>query len=375
MSIRLKNLWIIHLLGWLLFLMLPLTIMSREPDRGVQVALLTSVSFWSFFLIYLIAFYANTFFFFPKIFLKKHFGTYVAIFVCGFLLVFYTQPFENMIFKKYHNRQDMQSEREQEMFDRPPGPGGDFEGEMPPPRPGRGGPRNSPAVDFVSLVLFVVVWVAGMATKMSEQWRLSEKRAILSEADKAQAELSFFKAQINPHFLFNTLNNIYAMAVSQSENTAPSIMKLSRMMRYITEEATEDFVPLADEVACLENYIDLQKLRLNGKTKVTFTHDGDFEDIKIAPLILMTFVENAFKYGVSNRFENEIAIRLKTRDEGILFTCMNQIFEPATENERQGIGIANTRKRLEFLYTGQYELGITHERDRFMVRLRLSDKS
>jgi len=235
----------------------------------------------------------------------------------------------------------------------------------------RNGHQTKTPVDFVSLVLFVVVWVAAMATKISEQWRISEQRAILSEADKAQAELSFFKAQINPHFLFNTLNNIYALAVSHHENTAPSILKLSEMMRYITEEATEDFVPIEDEIACLENYVDLQKLRLNAKTKVEFECKGDFSNIKIPPLILMTFVENAFKYGVSNRFENMIEIRLNAFEKTVLFLCNNQIFEGNNDQERKGIGIENTKKRLDFLYADGYNLEIDQKEKTFEVHLEL----
>lgn len=219
--------------------------------------------------------------------------------------------------------------------------------------------------------MFVVVWAVALATRISEQWRLSEKRVILSEADKAQAELSFFKAQINPHFLFNTLNNIYSLAISNSEHTAPSILKLSKMMRYITEEATENFVPLEDEIICLENYVDLQRLRLNAKTKVDFNVKGSFVNKKIAPLILMTFVENAFKYGVSNRYENLIEINVDVTEKTILFFCKNTIFQTNVQNERKGIGIANTQKRLDFLYPNRYEFKINQQEKIFEVNLEL----
>ncbi len=373
MSFRLKNLWIFHLLGWLLFLILPLTIMSREPDQGIQTRLLTSASFWLFGLIYLIVFYSNTLFFFPKLFLTQRLATYLTIFVIGLLAAFYTQPFENLIFKRHHSLQSETHRPNHEMFGANPYPDNDFQGEMPPPvRRNRGNERT---VDFVSLVLFVIVWVVGLATKISEQWQLSEKRAILSETNKARAELSFFKAQINPHFLFNTLNNIYSLAVSNSEHTAPSIMKLSKMMRYITDEATEDFVPLADEILCLENYVDLQRLRLNAKTKVQFVSEGNLQEVHIAPLILMTFVENAFKYGVSNRFESLIDIKIAVIDSRILFSCKNQIFETDIENESTGIGLANTRKRLDALYGNGFDLKIAELENRFEVNLELTELS
>ena len=210
-----------------------------------------------------------------------------------------------------------------------------------------------------------------MAAKISQQWRMTEKRAILSEAQKAQAELSFFKAQINPHFLFNTLNNIYALAVNRSENTAPSVMKLSQMMRYIAEEATENFVALADEIDCLENYIDLQKLRLNAKTSVLFEVNNANPQTEIAPLILMTFVENAFKYGISNHYPSQIQIRIDNAADEILFFCKNKIFDSNKEPDRVGVGIDNTKKRLDLLYAENYNLKIDKDEEMFSVNLKL----
>jgi two-component system LytT family sensor kinase len=367
-----KNLWIIHVLGWLLFIVLPLTIMSRESDPHILLTVLKSGWFWLFFLIYFFAFYSNILFLIPQLFLKQRYVLYTAIFMTGFMLIFFFQPFENLIFKKFHERQFREMERDYpDTLRRPPPPERTYEPEMERRPEPRG--ADAPTIDFISMILFVVVWVGALATKISEQWRLSERKVILSEANKAQAELSFFKAQINPHFLFNTLNNIYALAVNNSEHTAASVLKLSQMMRYITEEATEDFVPLNDEIECLKNYIDLQRLRLNDKTKVEFEINGTFEELKIAPLILMTFVENAFKYGVSGHYENMISIRLSATVNRILFSCKNDIFKESDENERKSIGISNTRRRLEFQYPNTHELEIVNDGKMFEVRLLLND--
>jgi len=378
---QLKNLWIVHVFGWMFFIILPLMILSREPEPYSWITLLMSGSFWLFFLIFCFIFYFNIFVLIPQLYLKQKYLIYAGIFLAGFIMIFYTQPFENLIFKKYHGSEPQRRDMGGVMFHRPPPPDMNFDHDNRAPTrgaptgDGTDGPANGPAVDFVSLVLFVVVWAVALATRISEQWRLSEKRVLLSEADKAQAELSFFKAQINPHFLFNTLNNIYSLAVSKSESTAPSILKLSKMMRYITEEATENFVPLEDEITCLENYVDLQKLRLNAKTKVDFKVNGSLINKQIAPLILMTFVENAFKYGVSNRFENLIEINVSITEKTILFFCKNTIFQTSVENERKGIGIANTRKRLDFLYLNRYELKINQQEKVFEVNLELQTES
>ena len=143
-----------------------------------------------------------------------------------------------------------------------------------------------------------------MAIKMTQQWRTTQQRALqaeadkaTAEADKASAELSFLKAQINPHFLFNILNNIYSLAITQNENTASAILKLSNTMRYLTDEVKADYVPLKREVDYIQDYIDLQRLRLSKKVKLDFSVEGDLENKKIAPLILITFVENVLFSG------------------------------------------------------------------------------
>ncbi|WP_176885195.1 sensor histidine kinase [Dyadobacter soli] len=366
---RVKNLWIIHLLGWVLFMSLPLTIVSREPSAGFPVRILQSGWFSSFFLVYATLFYGNLLVLVPKLYLKQHYVAYAAVFVGLLVAIYFSKPFERLIFRNFRQEQgrELRPEPPREGFreGRPPRPphGGDA---RPMPRP-----NGERAVDFVSLTLFIVVWAVAMAIRISREWRQSERRAILSEAEKAHAELSFFKAQINPHFLFNTLNNIYALAVSSSAHTAPSILKLSQMMRYITEEATENYVPLEDELACLENYVELQKLRLNAKTSLDYEVKGQPEGIRIAPLILMTFVENAFKYGVSNHRESVIRIAVEVAGGDIRFLCQNRIIERNREEERTGVGILNTQKRLDLLYSGFYDFDIHNDGEIFTVKLKL----
>lgn len=370
---RAKNLWIIHLLGWVLFMSLPLTIVSRAPRADFPVQVLQSGWFWLFFLVYAALFYGNLRVLIPKLYLKQHYVAYAGVFVGLFILIYFSQPFEKLIFRKFQ-----QVQQGREVMPEPPRDG--FHGTRPPGPPPGLEPRRMPrpaqerAVDFVSLTLFMVVWAIAMAIRLSQEWRQSERRAILSEAEKAHAELSFFKAQINPHFLFNTLNNIYALAVSSSAHTAPSILKLSQMMRYITEEATENYVPLEDELACLENYVELQKLRLNAKTSLDFSVKGQAEGIRIAPLILMTYVENAFKYGVSNHRESVIRIAVEILGESVQFFCQNRIIERSKDEERTGVGILNTRKRLDLLYSGSYDLDICNDGEVFTVYLKLSGR-
>lgn len=383
--LRLRNHWLIHLFAWLLFAIFPVTIISRELDPAVMDSMSTSLPFWIFMLVYLTVYYGNTLLLIPKLFFTKKYTAYFSIFVISFLLFFYFKPFENLLFQRFQpDSEKHHPERNRhEAFAPNPPPGSahemstrevfpDREPAHRPPPPERMGRGDLPAVDYVSLILFLIVWVIAMAVKVSAQWRISEQKMMVSETEKAKAELSFLKAQINPHFLFNTLNNIYSLAVAKSDHTAESILKLSQLLRYITEEASADFVPLHREIRCLENYIALQRLRLNTKSKVHFGVEGSADNQPIAPLIFINFVENAFKYGISNRYENSIEIKILAKARSIEFSCRNQIFESTPETEREGVGIANTEKRLQLLYPDQHQLEIRNENGFFEVILKLN---
>jgi LytS/YehU family sensor histidine kinase len=271
--------------------------------------------------------------------------------------VYFIQPFDDLMNHFTRQGNGMRP---------PPGPDLEMGRDGPPP----GGPRHR-QTDIVSIVLFVTVWSLSTAMCIIRQWRTTEKRAIQAEADKANAELSFLKAQINPHFLFNTLNNIYSLAITKNENTAESIMKLSNIMRYVTDDIREDFVSLNNEIECMRDFIDLQRLRLGKKMNVDFSVSGNTEKKKIAPLILMTFIENVFKYGISNHEPSDILIKLSADERSITFFCQNKMFETKRNTERAGIGIANTRKRLQHLYPGKHFLDIKTENSLFTVQLTL----
>jgi LytS/YehU family sensor histidine kinase len=230
------------------------------------------------------------------------------------------------------------------------------------------GERHGPLIDIVSIVLFLVVWSLGMAIEILKQWRITQKQIAMAEADKANAELSFLKSQINPHFLFNTLNNIYSLASTKSEKAPEAVMMLSNIMRYMTDEVSRDFVPLQWELDCAGNYIELQKLRLTDKVKVDFLVEGNAADKRIAPLLLMTFIENVFKYGISSREKCSINMSLIIEEDKITFYSKNKIFQ-IIGHPRTGIGIANTKKRLEHLYPGKHKLLISNEHELFNVEL------
>lgn len=171
--------------------------------------------------------------------------------------------------------------------------------------------------------------------------------------------------------MFNTLNNIYSLAVRQNENTAASIMKLSNIMRYVTDDVNRDFVSLQSEVECITDYIDLQRLRLSKKVQVDFSVAGNTEGKRIPPLVLMTFIENVFKYGISNHEPSTITIKLFAEEKSITFFCQNKLFATERKAERTGIGIINTRQRLEHIYPNRHLLNITTDDALYTVQLTL----
>lgn len=187
------------------------------------------------------------------------------------------------------------------------------------------------------------------------------------EAEKNKAELSLYKAQINPHFLFNTLNTLYALVLSGSDKTESAFVKFSGILRYMYSQNESELIPADDELEYIHQYVDLQKLRLNHHTDVQLNVEASSKKVLIPPMILITFVENAFKYGTSSDKDCKIYIRIKIDENKLLFETENAVMRKP-DGQKNGIGIQNCRKRLELLYPGKYELeneeieGIYHVR-------------
>lgn len=196
----------------------------------------------------------------------------------------------------------------------------------------------------------------------------------LKEVERArtEAELSYLKAQINPHFLFNTLNSIYSLAIVRSENTPAAVQKLSDMMRYVTTEAHNESVPLNKEIAYVANYVDLQRIRLGNTVEVQFEVNGDAGIKKIAPLVLIPFVENAFKYGVNPEEESYVQIRITISGNTLTMKVRNRIVRIDYLDEyKSGHGMSNASQRLSSSYAGRHKLQAKRENDEFKVDLEI----
>ncbi|NDK55474.1 sensor histidine kinase [Pontibacter fetidus] len=206
--------------------------------------------------------------------------------------------------------------------------------------------------------------------KVTGNYIRNERRNKELENQKLVAELAFLKSQVNPHFLFNTLNNIYSLAYKQHPDTPDAIMKLSLLMRYMLYESNDTLVSLQKEVDHINNFIDLQKLRLREQTSIKFNIEGTIEGKQIAPMLMMTLVENAFKHGLVSKNEIGILINLKVTDNELQFSTVNNI---STHKKRDfgGIGLENLRQRLKLLYPNRYTLTFEDKDGVFYATMKL----
>jgi sensor histidine kinase YesM len=213
---------------------------------------------------------------------------------------------------------------------------------------------------------FLLVIFFSLILKINERWRYAEN-------EKTRVQLSFLQAQINPHFLFNTLNSIYSLAIQKSDYTSTAIVKLDGMMRYVLYETKHDFISLQKELDYLSDYIELQKIRLNDTIMIDFKIEGSAEGKQIAPLILVPFVENAFKHGVNPEENATIMIHISIKENNLELSVKNKkVTNNSLTNTEAGLGIENTETRLQLLYPGRYQLSIQDLNDEFFVYLVLN---
>jgi two-component system, LytTR family, sensor kinase len=216
-----------------------------------------------------------------------------------------------------------------------------------------------------------LAFVTGMAATLKlMRWRhQAQLRVTKLEMEMTEAELKFLKGQINPHFLFNTLNNIYSLARKGSATTADSVLKLSKLMRFMLFEAGNPRILLRNEIALINDYIELERLRYTDRLRIEFKHELDNVDQEIAPLLLIHFVENAFTHGVSETHHDSfINITIKLASNTLSITIINSIPPIANKSNGTNIGLDNVRRQLELLYP-KHRLEVVNNVDTFQVFL------
>jgi hypothetical protein len=235
-------------------------------------------------------------------------------------------------------------------------PNADF---RPPPH------EHSEFFDSQMLIPFLLVIALAFLIKISH--RLSE-----IHDEKLSAEVSYLKAQINPHFLFNTLNSLYALTLQKSDEAPNAVLKLSSIMRYVVTESSQDFVALDKEINYIKDYIELQKLRLDSSVSLSFEVVGTTAGRAIAPLILIPFIENAFKYGINPDESSFIKILISIESQSLQMNVKNAIVASEIDEEfKTEEGLKNTQKRLDLIYAGKYILDVREDKNIYDVNLKI----
>ncbi|NML40030.1 histidine kinase [Chitinophaga sp. G-6-1-13] len=233
---------------------------------------------------------------------------------------------------------------------------------------------------FIGIPGFVVMFLFGGGLVTISRFA---RRTLLSEAlisqQQQQGELSLLRAQISPHFLFNTLNNLYGLSITDHKKMPGLLLMLSELLRYSVYETGQQWVPLEDEIAYIRNYIELEKIRVEDRLDLHLQLCDGHGQVKIAPMLLIVFVENAFKHSKNTTGKKiQIALSLAVEDDGIVFSIGNSFGNYSHEHpgvkEASGVGIANTIKRLDLLYPGEYSLHQQKEQHYYKVELRLKVK-
>lgn len=220
--------------------------------------------------------------------------------------------------------------------------------------------------DALGFMLFT-----GMIRFTIDRFDLESKQKQLQN-EKLAAELNFLKAQINPHFLFNTLHNLNYLVYAKSDNATEVIIKLSNIMRYMIYDASKTSVPISKELDYLHDYIHLESIRLTNGFDLQFDKQGDYHHVEIAPLLLITLLENAFKHGVRDKDKNSwIKMKLRVDDQTIYYEVSNQILAADATKLRSGFGLDNLRKRLELSYPDRHRLEILQDAHIYQVKLTL----
>jgi two-component system LytT family sensor kinase len=224
-------------------------------------------------------------------------------------------------------------------------------------------------------LIFIIVFGLSIAWFFLKEWARTEKFRLQLEAVQLDTEIKFLKSQVNPHFLFNTLNNLFSMAqLKGNDELADGISKLSGMMRYMIYESNEENVPLKKEIEYLENCILLNELRYaDNEVKVLFNYPAQTKGVLVAPMLFIPFVENAFKHGVAIGQSSEIDISISVTNKQLVFTCQNTIYSvKKMDDEKIGIGLENVKRRLKLVYPDKHELTIKDNGIKFVVELQIN---
>lgn len=303
----------------------------------------------------ILLFYANYFYFVPNLLLQKKYAAYlgiilsiVSILTC--IKIFYFSPeFHNMPHQRIFDSNGKEIIREKFFFKKRPPFFFKF---------------------FPSLFYLFIVSISTLIKTLSEYYT-NQQNKLISETRKTSTELNYLRKQTNPHFLFNALNSIYSLAYKKSDLVPDAIVTLSEMMRYMLYETDNKAVSLEKEINYIKNYIDLQKLRLNNIENIFINIHGDTRNKSIEPMLLISFIENAFKYGTDYKGTTYVKIKIVIEENNFDFWIENRIENQIKDPNNSGIGLKNIKNRLNILYPNAHQLNITQTDNLYSVHLNL----
>ena len=368
---------IIYLALWLLMFMAPVL------SLGIRTAYSDDISFdwnevmmvWREYIPFFMVFLIHNHLLAPILVYRQRKWTYVGmciVIVCIFQ-VYQCNHRPNFKDHRRFRHEMMEQRRQLEPRDEP----GDYRPHRIPrfeDRPDRHRGERPPLFmgqhDIIAIVILLLMMGMNIGIKLYFKQRGDRKRLEQLEKENLEQQLEYLKYQINPHFLMNTLNNIHALVDIDPEKSKQTILELSKMMRFVLYEGNKQVVPLDREIAFLQNYIQLMKLRYTDKVKITVDVPKSLPNKEVPPLMFITFVENAFKHGVSYRQASFIDIAISIGEDKLVFDCRNSRI-PKEDDKHGGVGLANVKKRLELIYGNRYTLDIKDEQDTYTVKLSL----
>lgn len=342
---------VLHVLAWVLVIFLP-DILFDMPHNTISDTkrVLHFVLAFSFF-------YFNYFVFVPMLLLKKKQVWFALVVVVSIVFTWYVNDFVmeearaiyDITVKEQKEKVDQKAEARKKLWRE---------------RHRAGENTGTAAIVLISFLLSTI------ARETREWYRQDEEKKNI-EKERLISELSFLKSQVNPHFLFNSLNGIYALALKKSDDAPNAILQLSDLLRHMLYEGDKELIPLEKEVAYLKNYIELQKLRMPKNADIVFDVEGNMQGLLVAPLLFISFVENAFKHGTGIGTPH-IKVGMKVESGTINFWVTNKISQANNKDEASGIGLQNVKKRLELLYPANYQLKITEQNGEHSVYLTIN---
>jgi two-component system, LytTR family, sensor kinase len=360
---------LLHIAAWVFLLGLPLYTISRWdiPRNFIGFYYLNT-------LLYGFLFYINYLFLAPRFFFEnKKIKYYISVVVLA-VGVFIVSDNMNKSFFRDHQRKEASTQIQPQPDNRPPA---DHQGDgrdMPPKDQVRHRPFGPPfhIYNFFFTALVITIFALGL-TALEQHSEIEKKQKEL-EKEKLNSELAFLKNQISPHFFFNTLNNIYSLIGINTDDSQKAVLTLSKMMRYLLYDSEKGETKLSNEIEFMNNYIDLMKLRMSDKIKLSVSFPETYEDVSLPPLLFISLIENAFKHGISYREKSFIDIALEAASDEITFHCSNSIVKPIDDspNNNSGIGLENLRKRLNLLFPGRHVIQIDNKESIFRVLVKIA---